>query len=256
MCSIEKYIVTHEKIYELIEVKKIIEFGNLSNISNRSMIKIILFLFSTWTSYASLPQERFGRLGCGKIETKEVDKKNIMELEVFCPNLPHRKVTHFHWLVSASFKKYEDYVTDHVEVFISHTTDAWAFKLPFKSFGNESYLFKRKAFICQRYMPVNRSSLRVLLNTRSPTPIPINLQVTPLWNHIWREDPNKLEFHSKILKVGLEEPALIEFSREHLALFKDEYVLITIDQVRGNMCFLAHIHSAGCFDDDNPDSEM
>ena len=215
--------------------------------------KFVFLFFSS--SYALSARERFSVLPCGKQGIEVVDEKNVTELEVHCPLLPFEDFYHIHWVVEASFADPQKYDNHLVEVFLSHAKDVGAFKLPFTSYKNETLLFHKKTFLCQDEVGKDNSSLRILLNTRSPIPIELKLEVEPLWYHGWRQDLNMV-YHSEMLNAGLEELAMIEFRREHLDNFKDDYALVTVDQVRGNMCFVAIIQPAGCFNHDVPHSNM
>ena len=215
--------------------------------------KVFLLFFST--SYALSVRERLSVIPCGKQGIEVVDEKNVTELEVPCPHLPFKEFHHIHWVVEASFNTPNEYSNQLDEIFLSHAKDVGAFKLPFTSYKNETLLFHKKTFLCQDEVGKENSSLRILLNTRSPIPIELKLEVEALWYHGWRQDLNMV-YHSEMLNAGLEELAMIEFRREHLDNIKDDYAHVTVDQVRGNMCFVAIIQPAGCFDHDVPNSNM
>ena len=191
--------------------------------------------------------QRFSSLPIGSENTVTVENKNATELEFSSGSFDiGETVSHYIWEVKATLDNLDDDLANPVEIFLSNEEDVKVFKLP-----NFQNLPSKKVHFCHTAEQKTEAEgiLRIIMNTRSVTPVKVKLTVNIVSSEEWitKENYNLRLSLSSESQVSLSEPALKELLPKQLARFPaGEKLRIDVDQQDDQRCFEAELKMAGC----------
>ena len=206
---------------------------------------LMVGLLSSLTIIQCQVIQRFSSLPIGAENTVTVEKKNATEL-VFSSGSFDKTVSHYFWEVKATLDNLNDDLANQVEIFLSNEEHVEVFKLPhFQNLPSKKVHFCHTAEEDQ----TEEGILRIIMNTRSVTPVKVKLTVNILSSEEWitKENYNLRLSLSSESQVSLSEPALKELLSKQLARFPaGEKLRIDVDQQDDQRCFKAEVKMAGC----------